>query len=230
MLELTILMPCLNEAETLAGCIDEAKDFLREKNISGEVVIADNGSHDGSQRIAEEKGARVVPISIRGYGAALRSGIESASGHYIIMGDGDGSYDFSALMPFMHKLREGNQLVMGNRFGGEIKTGAMPFLNRYVGNPFLSQIGRLLFKTPIQDFHCGLRGFHRDAIQQLQLKTDGMEFASEMVAKASLNKLKIAEVPIILRPSGRSRRSHLRPFRDGFRHLWLLLGLFFRRQ
>ncbi len=223
--ELTILMPCLNEAETLAICIKKAKAFLARENISGEILIADNGSSDGSQTIAKEQGAIVVDVSVRGYGAALRQGIQHASGRYIIMGDADDSYNFTHLSPFLTKLREGHQLVIGNRFKGGIEKGAMPFLNRYLGNPVLSFLARLFFKSSIGDFHCGLRGFERDAILQLNLHTDGMEFASEMVVKATLHQYKIAEVPTTLSPDGRNRKPHLRPWRDGWRHLKLLLLL-----
>jgi len=222
-IELTILMPCLNEAETLATCINKAKAFLQRENISGEIVIADNGSLDGSQEIATQHGARIVHVPIRGYGSALQHGIQGAAGQYIIMGDADDSYDFLSLKPFIAKLREGYDLVMGNRFKGSIKPGAMPFLNKYLGNPVLSLLGRLFFKSSLGDFHCGLRGFRRDAIQQLNLQSTGMEFASEMIVQATLQELKITEVPTTLSPDGRSRRPHLRPWRDGWRHLKLLL-------
>jgi len=228
-MELTILMPCLNEAETLAICIQKAKIFLAKENILGEIVITDNGSQDGSQHIAEMQGARVVHVVERGYGAALLFGIQNALGQYIIMGDADDSYDFLNLMPFVKKLREGADLVMGNRFKGKIEQGAMPLLNKYIGNPILSFLGRLFFRSQVGDFHCGLRGFKRAAIQQLHLQSHGMEFASEMIAKAALNQLKITEVPTTLAPDGRSRRSHLRPWRDGWRHLRLLLLLNPRR-
>lgn len=221
--ELTILMPCLNESETLAICIQKAKQFLQTEQIHGEILIADNGSTDGSQAIAEKLGARVISVSTRGYGAALKSGIQHACGRFIIMGDADDSYDFMNLNPFMTKLREGYDLVMGNRFKGGIVNGAMPTLNRYLGNPILSFIGRTFFKSNIGDFHCGLRGFHRDRFQQLELQGDGMEFASEMIVKATLKKFKMTEVPTQLFPDGRSRRPHLRPWRDGWRHLRLLL-------
>ena len=222
-LELTILMPCLNEAETLAVCIRKAREFLRRSGTAGEVVIADNGSTDGSQEIAERAGARVVSVSQTGYGAALAGGIAAARSRYVIMGDADDSYDFSALEGFLAALRAGNALVMGNRFSGGIARGAMPPLHRYVGNPVLSSAGRLFFRSPIGDFHCGLRGFDRAAIIGLNLRTTGMEFASEMVVKATLAGLKIAEVPTTLSPDGRSRRPHLRSFRDGWRHLRFLL-------
>lgn len=222
-LELTILMPCLDEAETLSACIGKAQSFLARTGISGEVLIADNGSVDGSQQIARDNGARVVDVLQRGYGAALAAGIAAARGKYVIMGDADASYDFSALDAFVEKLREGFTLVMGNRFRGGIAPGAMPWHHRYIGNPLLSSIGRLFFKTPIGDFHCGLRGFERDSIRALNLRTSGMEFASEMVVKATLAGLPVTEVPTKLAPDGRSRRPHLRSFRDGWRHLRFLL-------
>lgn len=222
-IELTILMPCLNEAETLANCILKAKLFLEQEKIQGEILVADNGSTDGSQSIAEQYGAKLVSVAAKGYGAALKSGILNARGRYIIMGDADDSYDFSKLKPFLQKLRQGYDLVMGNRFKGGIVSGAMPFLNRYLGNPFLSFIGRIFFKSNIGDFHCGLRGFNRERLLYLDLKGDGMEFASEMVVKATLKNLKITEVPTQLFPDGRSRSPHLRPWRDGWRHLRLLL-------
>lgn len=224
-MELTILMPCLNEAETIAICIQKAKQFLNSANIYGEVLIADNGSTDGSQFIAKELGARVISVSMRGYGAALKSGIQNAQGRYIIMGDADNSYDFLDLHAFLNKLREGYDLVMGNRFKGGIIEGAMPLLNRYLGNPVLSFVGRTFFKSKIGDFHCGLRGFNRARFQQLNLQGDGMEFASEMVVKATLKQFKTTEVPTRLFPDGRTRRPHLRPWRDGWRHLRLLLLL-----
>ncbi|MBV9576491.1 MAG: glycosyltransferase family 2 protein, partial [Gammaproteobacteria bacterium] len=223
--ELTILMPCLNEAETLAICIQKAKHFLATENIQGEILVADNGSADGSQTIAREQGARVISVATRGYGAALRSGIAAAQGEYIIMGDADNSYDFQHLSPFIAKLREGHDLVIGNRFKGGIIKNAMPWLNRYIGNPILSFLGRRFFKNNIGDFHCGLRGFKRESLQQLNLQGDGMEFASEMIAKATLKNLKLVEVPTPLFPDGRSRRPHLRPWRDGWRHLRLLFLL-----
>ncbi len=221
--ELTILMPCLNEAETLETCIKKAQTFLRENNVNGEVLIADNGSTDGSREIAQKAGARVVPVGQRGYGAALIGGCEAAKGEYVIMGDADDSYDFLNLMPFLSKLREGYDLVMGNRFKGGIAKGAMPPLHRYIGNPVLSFIGRLFYKSDIKDFHCGLRGYRRDSIMKLGLQTLGMEYASEMVVKATLYKLKITEVPTTLSPDGRSRAPHLRSFHDGWRHLKFLL-------
>lgn len=222
-LELTILMPCLNEAETLGTCVRKAMDYLARSGIAGEVLVADNGSTDGSQAIAESLGARVVAVPERGYGAALIAGIAAARGRFVIMGDSDDSYDFTALDPFVAKLREGYELVMGNRFKGGIKPGAMPPLHRYLGNPVLSTIGRLFFGSPVGDFHCGLRGFDRDAMRRLELRAPGMEFASEMVVKATVQGLRIAEVPTTLSPDGRSRPPHLRSWRDGWRHLRFLL-------
>ncbi|MBV8402484.1 MAG: glycosyltransferase family 2 protein [Acetobacteraceae bacterium] len=221
--ELTILMPCLNEAETLAACIRKARGYLQRAGIEGEIVIADNGSTDGSQAIAVRNGARVVDITARGYGAALIGGIRAARGRYVVMGDSDDSYDFSALDSFVEKLREGYQLVMGNRFRGAIKPGAMPPLHRYLGNPVLTAIGRLFFASQCGDFHCGLRGFDRRAVLALDLQASGMEFASEMVVKATVRKLRMAEVPTTLSPDGRSRPPHLRSWRDGWRHLRFLL-------
>jgi glycosyltransferase involved in cell wall biosynthesis len=221
--ELTILMPCLNEAETVGACIDKARAYLRERGIRGEVVVADNGSTDGSQATAAARGARVVRVTRRGYGSALLGGLDAARGRYVIMGDADDSYDFASLDPFVDKLREGYDLVMGNRFRGGIRPGAMPVLNRYLGNPVLSALGRLFFQSPIGDFHCGLRGFRADAIRDLGLTAPGMEFASEMVVKATLRRLLVTEVPTTLSPDGRTRRPHLRPWRDGWRHLRFLL-------
>ena len=219
----TILMPCLNEAETLAFCVRQAVAALRDNNIAGEVVVADNGSDDGSQKIATDEGARVVAVPVRGYGAALLAGIESARGKYVLMADADTSYDFGQLPRFLAKLEEGNDLVMGNRFSGEIKPGAMPPLHKYLGNPVLSSIGRLFFRIPVRDFHCGIRAMRRDAVLGLNLRTTGMEFASEMVVKSSLANLRLAEVPATLSPDGRSRAPHLRTWRDGWRHLRFLL-------
>jgi glycosyltransferase involved in cell wall biosynthesis len=223
MTELTILMPCLNEAETVVGCVTTALDFLVRAGIRGEVLVADNGSEDGSPDLAERAGARVVRVAERGYGAALAAGIAAARGRYVIMGDADDSYDFSELEPFVEKLRAGHPLVMGNRFKGGIRKGAMPWLHRYLGNPVLSFIGRLLFRTKVGDFHCGLRGFDRDAVRGLNLRTPGMEFASELVVKAALAGWPIAEVPTTLHPDGRNRPPHLRSWRDGWRHLRFLL-------
>ena len=222
-LTVTILMPCLNEAETLAFCVRQAVAALRDNNIAGEVLVADNGSTDGSQQIATEEGARVVPVPVRGYGAALIAGIEAARGKYILMADADASYHFEHLPRFLPKLEEGYDLVMGNRFSGSIERGAMPPLHLYLGNPVLSSIGRIFFRIPVRDFHCGLRAFRRDPILGLNLRTTGMEFASEMVVKSSLAGLRMTEVPTTLSPDGRSRPPHLRSWRDGWRHLRFLL-------
>ena len=221
--ELTILMPCLNEADTLGICIDKALGFLRKYNVAGEILIADNGSTDSSHEMAVRHGARIIQITQKGYGSALIGGIAAAKGTYVIMGDADDSYDFTDLMPFLQELRSGHQLVMGNRFRGGIKPGAMPSLHRYLGNPVLTGIGRLFFKSQVGDFHCGLRGFDRKSIEQLDLQSSGMEFASEMVVKATLNGLRITEVPTTLSPDGRSRPPHLRSWHDGWRHLRFLL-------
>ena len=222
-LTVTILMPCLNEAETLAFCIRQALTALHDNNVTGEVLIADNGSTDGSQKIATDEGARVVNVPTRGYGAALIAGIEAAHGKYILMADADASYHFEHLPRFIPKLEEGYDLVMGNRFSGSIEPGAMPPLHRYLGNPVLSAIGRIFFRIPVRDFHCGLRAFRREPILALQLRTTGMEFASEMVVKSSLAGLRMTEVPTTLSPDGRSRPPHLRSWRDGWRHLRFLL-------
>src|SRR3984885_894726 len=216
-------MPCLNEAETVATCVRKAMGFLAESGISGEVVVADNGSTDGSQQLAEAEGARVVPVSEKGYGNALLGGIEAARGKYIIMGDADDSYDFTNLMPYVDELRKGADLVMGNRFAGGIAPGAMPPLHRYLGNPVLSFVGRLFFRSKIGDFHCGLRGFNRDSVRALNLQATGMEFASEMVVKAALAGQHVTEVPTTLAKDGRSRPPHLHTWRDGWRHLRFLL-------
>lgn len=222
-MELTILMPCLNESKTLESCINKAKLFLITHHIDGEILIADNGSTDGSQDIAKNLGARVVDVDEKGYGAALIGGCNAALGKYVIMGDSDDSYDFLNLMPFVEKLREGYELVMGNRFKGGIEPGAMPPLHRYIGNPVLSFIGRVLYKSDIRDFHCGLRGYNRESILKLNLHTTGMEYASEMVVQATLHKLKICEVPTTLKKDGRDRPPHLRSWSDGWRHLTFLL-------
>jgi glycosyltransferase involved in cell wall biosynthesis len=222
-LTVTILMPCLNEAETLAFCVRQAVTALRDNNVAGEVVVADNGSTDGSQKIATDEGARVVNVPTRGYGAALIAGIEAARGKYVLMADADASYHFEHLPRFLPKLDEGYDLVMGNRFSGSIEPGAMPPLHRYLGNPVLSSIGRIFFRIPVRDFHCGLRAFRRDPILALNLRTTGMEFASEMVVKSSLAGLRMTEVPTTLSPDGRSRPPHLRSWRDGWRHLRFLL-------
>ncbi|WP_203293347.1 glycosyltransferase family 2 protein [Luteirhabdus pelagi] len=221
--EVSVVMPCLNEAETLAVCIKKAQGFFEREHIEGEVIIADNGSTDGSQDIARKLGATVQPVSEKGYGNALKGGIAAANGTYIMMGDADDSYDFSNMMSYVEKLREGYDLVMGNRFKGGIEKGAMPFLHKYLGNPVLSFIGRLFFRLKIGDFHCGLRGFSKEAYNRMELRTSGMEFASEMVVKAGLKNMKIAEVPTTLSKDGRSRPPHLNTWKDGWRHLRFLL-------
>ena len=221
--ELTILMPCLNEAATIAACVDAAQAALRDLGVTGEVIVADNGSTDGSREIAAQHGARLVSVTERGYGAALLAGIEAARGTYVVMGDADLSYDFAESGRYLSKLREGYDLVMGNRFQGAIERGAMPALHRYLGNPVLSALGRLFFGSPVGDFHSGMRGFRRDAIAGLRLRTIGMEFASEMIVRASLAKMRIGEVPTSLRPDRRGRPPHLRTWRDGWRHLRFLL-------
>jgi glycosyltransferase involved in cell wall biosynthesis len=222
-MELSIILPCLNEAETLAVCVRKARGFLERHAIYGEVIVADNGSTDGSQEIAQQNGARLVPVPERGYGAALLGGIRAARGKYAIMGDADDSYDLANLEAFVEKLREGADLVMGNRFRGGIAPGAMPVLHRYLGNPVLSALGRIFFKVPVNDFHCGLRGFNVASVRRLGLITSGMEFASEMVVRASLEGLHIEEVATTLKPDGRSRAPHLKTWSDGWRHLKFLL-------
>jgi glycosyltransferase involved in cell wall biosynthesis len=222
-MQLTILMPCLNEAETIALCIEKANRWISNSGLEVEVLVADNGSTDGSQGIAQSLGARVVAVKQKGYGAALFHGSMAALGEWIIMGDSDNSYDFSKLDHFVEKLREGYDLVMGNRFLGGIAPGAMPWKNKYIGNPVLTWVGRVLFKCPANDFHCGLRAFRKDAFLRMDLRTTGMEFASEMVIKANLFGMKIVEVPTTLSKDGRSRPPHLRPWRDGWRHLRFML-------
>lgn len=224
--DLSIVMPCLNEAETLAACIVKARTGLQNAGVSGEILIADNGSTDGSVQIAEGLGARVVHVTAKGYGCALRGGFEAAKGRWIIMGDADDSYDFSDIGGFVQKLREGDDLVMGCRLpsgGGTILPGAMPWKNRWIGNPVLSRLGRIFYRTPIRDFHCGMRGFTKTAYERMEVKTTGMEFASEMVMSATLKKMRISEVPVTLHPDGRSRPPHLKPWRDGWRHLRFML-------
>lgn len=216
-------MPCLNESETLATCIKKAQQWIARSGIDSEILIADNGSTDGSQDLARSLGARVIDVAERGYGSALFHGCMAARGKWIIMGDSDDSYDFSALDPFIAKLGEGYDLVMGNRFQGGISKGAMPWKNRYIGNPLLTRIGKVLFKSPVNDFHCGLRGVSKDACLRMDLRTTGMEFASEMVIKATLLNMRICEVPTTLHQDGRSRAPHLRPWRDGWRHLRFML-------
>jgi glycosyltransferase involved in cell wall biosynthesis len=221
--ELSVVMPCLNEAETVETCVRKALGFFAEHGVDGEVIIADNGSTDGSQQLAREAGARVVPVTDKGYGNALMGGIRAARGTYVVMGDADDSYDFTNLVPFLTELRDGADLVMGNRFKGGIAPGAMPALHRYLGNPVLSFVGRLFFRSKIGDFHCGLRGFRRESILRLGLQTGGMEFASEMVVRCTLAKYDIREVPTTLSPDGRTRAPHLSTWRDGWRHLRFLM-------
>ncbi|HEY4302405.1 MAG TPA: glycosyltransferase family 2 protein [Candidatus Didemnitutus sp.] len=221
--EVSVVLPCLNEARTIASCIEEALGAMRATGLAGEVVVADNGSSDGSREIAAAAGARVVPVPAPGYGSALRGGIAAARGRWIVMGDADGSYDFSHLPRFVERLRAGADLVMGNRFRGGIRPGAMPWKNRFIGNPALSFLGRLFFRTSIGDFHCGLRGFSIDAYRRMELRTTGMEFASEMVIKSVVLRMRVEEVPTTLRPDGRNRAPHLRPWRDGWRHLRFML-------
>jgi hypothetical protein len=222
-MQLTILMPCLNEAETLGTCIGKANAWIARSGIQAEVLVADNGSTDGSQELARSLGARVVAVSQRGYGAALYHGSLAARGAWIIMGDSDDSYDFGRLDAFVARLKEGYDLVMGNRFLGGIAPGAMPWKNRYIGNPVLTWIGRLLFNCPVRDFHCGLRGFTKEAFLRMDLRTTGMEYASEMVIKATLFGMRVCEVATTLSKDGRSRPPHLRPWRDGWRHLRFML-------
>jgi glycosyltransferase involved in cell wall biosynthesis len=216
-------MPCLNEALTVQTCVAKAQSYLRQRDITGEVLLADNGSTDGSQSLAQGAGARVIQVARRGYGAALIGGLSAAQGRFVIMADADDSYDFAKLDGFVDQLRAGSHVVVGNRFTGQIMPGAMPALNRYVGNPVLSFVGRRLFGSPVGDFHCGLRGCDREAILRLKLRSEGMEFASEMIVKASLARLKITEVPITLSRDGRQRPPHLRRWRDGWRHLRFML-------
>jgi len=221
--ELSIVMPCLNEVETIGYCIEKAQSFIKKENLNAEVVVADNGSTDGSIEIIVQKGARLVNVSEKGYGAALMGGIQAAYGKFIIMGDSDGSHDLANLQPFLQKLREGYDLVVGNRFKGGIEKKAMSFANRYIGNPILSGLGRKFFRSKVRDFHCGLRGFTKKAYDELNLRTTGMEFASEMIVKATLKNLKVVEIPVVMLPSGRPGPAHLKPFRDGWRHLRFLL-------
>ena len=221
--EVSIVMPCLDEAETLAACIRKAQRAIESQGISAEIVVADNGSTDGSPAIARELGVRVVDVARKGYGCALIGGIQAARGSLVIMGDADDSYDFGGIGPIIAKLREGYDLVVGNRFTGGIERGAMPWLHRWIGNPALTFMSRVFFHTPVGDMHCGLRGFRKVAFERMRLRATGMEFASEMVIKASLQRMRIAEVPVTLRPDGRSRPPHLRTWRDGWRHLRFML-------
>ncbi len=221
--EVSIVMPCLNEVETLAICIAKAREAIDKGGYSAEIIVADNGSSDGSQLVARELGARVVDVQRRGYGSALIAGIDAAQGRFVVMGDADASYDFAAMAPLVAKLREGYDLVVGNRFLGGIEPGAMPWSHRWLGNPVLTRISRIFFHTPVGDTHCGLRAFTKDAYERMRLRATGMEFASEMVIKASLKGMRITEVPVVLHPDGRSRPPHLRTWRDGWRHLRFML-------
>jgi hypothetical protein len=221
--ELTVLMPCLDEARTVGACVAKARETCRAHGIAAEILVADNGSRDGSQRLAGESGARVIHVPARGYGAALRAGIDAARGRYVVVADADDSYDFGDIPAFLAQLRAGAQLVMGSRFLGTIHPGAMPLLHRFLGNPVLTWILNLFFGAGISDAHCGMRGFSRDAIRALSLRSSGMEFASEMIIRAAQEKLSVREVPTSLRPDGRGRRPHLRTWRDGWRHLRFML-------
>jgi hypothetical protein len=216
-------MPCLNEVETLAACIAEARQAIVRGGYSAEIIVADNGSTDGSQLVARELGARVVDVQRKGYGSALIGGIDAAQGRFVVMGDADASYDFAAIAPLIAKLRDGYDLVVGNRFLGGIEPGAMPWSHRWLGNPVLSSINKMFFHAPVGDTHCGLRAFTKGAYDKMRLRATGMEFASEMVIKASLKGMRITEVPVVLRPDGRSRPPHLRTWRDGWRHLRFML-------
>jgi len=222
-MELTVLMPCLNEAETVGVCIQRAQRLLTDNNIEGEVLISDNGSIDGSKKIARDLGARVVKCPVRGYGAALQHGLEQAKGKYVLMGDSDDSYHFDEAMTLIQELRQGNDICIGTRLKGRIMPGAMPFLNRFIGNPILSAIGKIFFKIKVSDFHCGMRAFRTDKVRDLKLVTTGMEWASEMIIKSQLYNLKISEVPITLHKAGRSRDPHLKRWQDGWRHLRFML-------
>ncbi|MCD6340022.1 MAG: glycosyltransferase family 2 protein, partial [Verrucomicrobia bacterium] len=222
-LELTVLIPCLNEAETVGLCVRKARESLERLGVSGEVLVADNGSEDDSARLAAAAGARVIHVPERGYGSALLAGIEAARSRFILMADADDSYDLENIEPFLAKLREGFDLVQGCRLpagGGRVERGAMPFLHRWVGNPLFTRLARWWFGTPVHDTNCGMRAFRRDFIQRLELRCTGMEFANEMLIKAALHKGRVAEVPVVLRPDARqTRASHLRTFRDGWRTL-----------
>ena len=222
-IELSVVMPCLNESATVASCVRKALGAMRQHGIRGEVIVADNGSKDGSRELAAEAGARIVAVETRGYGSALRAGIAAARGRFVLMGDADDSYDFTHLDRFVEKLREGFDLVMGNRFQGGILPGAMPPLHRYLGTPVLTAITRLFFRSPVGDINCGLRGFRKEAIEGLGLRTLGMEYAGEMIVKASTFGLRITEIPTTLAPDGRGRAPHLNTWRDGWRHLRFLL-------
>ncbi len=218
-IDVSVVMPCLDEVETIGGCIDECLSTFVSAKLKGEIVVGDNGSTDGSQELSQSMGASVIAVPLRGYGAALLAAIRASAAEFVVMGDSDGSYDFSQIPLFLTRLLDGNDLVVGDRFSGGIELGAMPWMNRYIGNPLLTNIGRILFHSDVRDFHCGIRAFRRDAILGLGLKCPGMEFASEMIAKSALAGLRIGQVPARLRKDGRSRPPHLRPWRDGWRHL-----------
>ncbi len=228
-IDLSIIIPCLNEEKTLSVCIEKARDFLQREKINGEIIIGDNGSIDDSVEISKRMADRVIHVELKGYGNVLRALIESANGKFVIMGDADDSYDFSNLNGIYHSLTSGNHMVVGNRYKGGIEKNAMPFLNKYVGNPTITYLGKKLFRIPLNDFNCGLRGFERKAFSKLNFQSSGMEFASEMIIVAQLNGLKMVEVPVKLFPDGRERQSHLRPFRDGIRHVRLILRMRFRK-
>lgn len=228
-IDLSIIIPCLNEEKTLTICIEKARDFLQREKINGEIIIGDNGSIDDSVEISKKLADRVIHVESKGYGSVLRALIESADGKYVIMGDADDSYDFSDLTGFYTKLLEGHQLVVGNRFKGGIEKGAMPFMNRFIGNPIISFLGKTLFHVPLNDFNCGLRGFESKSMNQLKFESTGMEFASEMIIVSKLKGLSMLEVPIKLFPDGRQGKSHLQPFRDGMRHVFLIIKLKFRK-
>jgi glycosyltransferase involved in cell wall biosynthesis len=223
--EISIVLPCLNEAATIENCINMGLQFLRQHTVIGEIIVADNGSSDASPEIIEKMGVKRVNVFERGYGNALKAGIDAACGEYIIMGDADDSYDLLNLMPFVEKLREGYEFVIGNRFIGEIKPGAMPFIHKYFGNPFLSGLGNLLFNSPAGDFHCGLRGFRRNSLLALDLQSTGMEYCTEMIIKATKKRMKITEVPTTLSPDGRNRSPHLKTWNDGWKNLIIMLRL-----
>jgi glycosyltransferase involved in cell wall biosynthesis len=229
-IEVSIILPCLNEAATIGVCINRARAFLDRQGVSGEIVVGDSGSSDDSVEVAQRHGARVILAPNRGYGLAIRTAMASARGKYFIMADSDDTYDLDSLGPFLEKLRAGSDLVIGNRFAGEIYPGAMPWPHKYLGNPLLSWIGRMLFDIEVQDFHCGIRSLSRRAYEQLELRSSGMEFASEMVIRARLKHLRVSEVPTTLKPSVAERRSHLRPFRDGVRHIGLMIALLWEAQ
>jgi len=223
--EVSFVAPCLNEAATIEACIREIQSCIESSALSAEIVVADNGSTDGSRELARKLGARVIEVAERGYGSALMGGIEAARGRFVVMGDSDLSYDFREAPRLLEKLRAGADLVMGSRFKGRIEPGAMPFLHRYLGNPVLSWLGRLLFRVPVSDFHCGLRAFRKESYQAMRVRTSGMEFASEIVVKAAVMGMRIDEAPVTLRPDRRGRPPHLRTWRDGWRHLRFLLTL-----